>query len=173
MNNSAHIFKELNLLMPELCKRYKPKDIFYIGLRLNDKQVPKVEVFFEELVPVLFHIIDTNDRKDIQNDKLHPIWVQKEYSGKLLVSIYVCDTSSQTIYDSMYYQQNNAKYILQKDKDPRISQFKRLTGDDKEQIIDLTVAQIIQMQQDLAEGTEPDDTGTENTWGEMPWDFQE
>ena len=174
MINSAHIFVELNKLLPELTKRYKPKDLFYIGLRLEDKQCPKVEVFFEELLPVLFNLIDTNDRSDLKGDSVHPIWREKGYANKRLKSIFVCDSSSQTVYDSRYYQQSNAKYTLQKDSDPRLTQYRRLGDDEKSQVVDLTIAQIVQMQEDYIEGgTEPDDGGSENSWGEMPWDFQE
>ena len=173
MNNSSHIFRELTKLLPELNERHKPKDVFYIGLRLEDKQVPKVEVFLEELLPVLFQIIDTNQRTDLATDLMHPIWLQKEYRGVNLLSVFVCDATSQTVYDSRYYQSTNQKYKLQKDKDPRLLQFKRMEETDKEQVVDLTIAQIMQMQDDYDKGTEASDTGPDNSWGEMPWDFQE
>jgi hypothetical protein len=173
MTNSAHIFKELIALMPELEKRYKPKDVFYIGLRLADKQVPKVEVFFEELLAVLFNIIDTNARTDLQKSELHPIWQEKDYWGCTLVSVFVCDVTSQTVYDSRQYQQMKQKYELTQDKDGRVRQFNRLDKDGKEQVVDLMVAQMEQMFQDAENGQEPTDTGSNNSWGEMPWDFQE
>lgn len=173
MINSVHIFRELKALIPELEMRYKSKDVFYIGLRLDDKQVPKVEVFFEELIPVLFNIIDTNERPDLQKDELHPIWREKDYWGRVLKSIFICDVTSQTVYDSRQYQQSNQKYQLSQDKDGRVKQFNRLDESEKEQVVDLMAAQITQMWDDQENGQEPDDEGTDNSWGEMPWDFQE
>lgn len=173
MIRCAHIFKELAEIMPQLRERYKDKDLFYIGLRLDDKQVPKVEVFLEEIEAVLFQIIDTNGRTDLPSDKIHKIWQEKDYRGKALKSVFICDVSSQTVYDSRQYQQSNQKYKLSKDKDPRIQQFTRLAEKDRDAALELTIAQIQKMQDNYTNGTEPDDSGNDNSWGEMPWDFAE
>lgn len=173
MIRCAHIFRELKSILPQLRDRYNDKDVFYIGLRLDDKQVAKVEVYLEEVEAILFNIIDTNDRSDLPNEKLHKIWQQKEYKGKKLKSVFVCDASSQTVYDSRQYQQSNQKYQLSKDKDPRVRQFTRLDEKDRDAALELTIAQIQKMQENFENGTEPDDSGNDNSWGEMPWDFAE
>lgn len=173
MIRCTHIFTELKELLPQLAERYKPKDVFYIGLRLHDNQVPKVEVFFEELIPVLFNIIDTNDRSDLSRDEIHPIWREKDYANGVLKSIFICDVSSQTVYDSRQYQPSNQKYQLTQDKDGRIRQFTRLDDEEKEQALELTMLQIAKMYEDMENGQEPEDSGTDSCWEEMPWDFPE
>jgi hypothetical protein len=162
MNNSVHIFKELNKLLPGLKERYKSKDIFYIGLRLNDKQVAKVEVFFEDLLNTIFNIIDNK----------HPALKDEAYKGLDIQSLFVCDISGTTVYDSKYYQVYTQKYNLKKDKDIRLLQFKQLDESGKNQVIELLVAQIQESYHNEDLGIKPDDKGPSSNWGEMPWDFQ-
>ena len=172
MISSSHIFSELTAMMPELLERYKNDDPFYIGLRLENRGTAKVEVLLNELMGALFHIIDSNNNADMKHDDIHPIWKEDGYKGRNLLSVFVCDATSQTVYDSAYYKQSPAKYNLKRDKDIRVLQFNQLDEEGKEQVVEMIAAQISQMQDDFENGTKPEDTGPASNWGEMPWDFQ-
>ena len=169
MINSSHVFKELTSLLPSVMEKYKKEDTFFIGLRLANRQVPKVEVLVSDLMPTLFKIIDTAGRTDMRNDDRHPIWTTGGFTSPLL-SIFICDATSQTVYDSRYYQQSVIKYNLKKDKDTRVLQFKQHDEKDKTDIIELTIGQIQQLQEDYSEGKKPNDETPDSSWEEMPWD---
>jgi len=171
MINSRHIFTELNEILPTVKERYTKDEVFYIGLRLSNRSTPKVEVLLDEVLPILFQIIDTDDMAMHKVDR-HPIWQQDDFKNQTLLSVFLCDSTSQTIYDSRYYQQSAEKYNLKRDKDARILQFKQLEADEKEQMAALIAAQIAELQDDVVNGVKPEDNGPDSNWGEMPWDFQ-
>jgi hypothetical protein len=171
MINSKHIFVELNELLPVIKERYNKGEVFYIGLRLANLSTPKVEVLLEELLPTLFAIIDTNSAY-VKTSEKHPIWKEDNFKNQNLLSVFVCDSTSQTVYDSRYYQQSAEKYNLKRDKDARLLQFKQLDAEEKSQMAELIAAQITELQDDVVKGVEPEDNGPDSNWGEMPWDFQ-
>ncbi len=162
MNNSVRIFRELKSITETLKSKYRPDDGVAIGLRYSDRAVDKVEGFFKDIQPLLFTIVDGQHQ------------VSKEHKNAELLSVFVCDSSGQTIYDSKIYQPSKMKTNLKKDGDKRLLAFKGLNQEEKEQVINLTVEQI----HSEIDGIGPDDDlsklgeQSDSAWGEMPWDFQ-
>jgi len=162
MNNSALVIRELAEAMTNAGSKYRQDDVVAIGLRYSDRTVDKVECFYKELVGRVFMITDGQDP------------VCDAHKEAQLLTIFVCDPTGLTIYDSQGYKPSKAKLILKHDGDRRLLAFKSLTPDEKDKVVDLTLENVwsaikdIGPSDDLTDFTGPQDSA----WGDMPWDNQ-
>lgn len=163
MNRTEHIFVELNRMLPGLTEKYQPNDIFHIGMRMKNKDFESVELFFKDLLPTLWNIIDGK----------HTFWSDKPKLAHFQIeSVTVYDSTSQTIYDSQYYTVDKSKFNLKKDGSTRLIGFNELNPDDKEQVVNLLVSNIWESIKDIKEDDTLEDNTPDSDWGSMPWDFQ-
>lgn len=158
MIRTLHIIKSLNQLIESIKREYYKQELA-IGIRFNDKSVDKVSTHSDALIETVWSILDNK----------HPVC--KANKGLDITSIFICSGVGKTIYDSRYYTISRTKIVMRRDGDRKVINFKTLSEDEKNKVIDNLVEQIVNQDQNKSDKQIPKQNKKETSWGDLPWDF--
>jgi hypothetical protein len=149
MINSIHIVKNIRALNLPTNLSLK------IGVRYANRTIEAVDCKSDNLTNVVWQIIDNK----------HPVYLRNRDSD--IKSIFVCNEFGKILYDSRSYTPDKNKLKLKKDGDRKVISFKFLSQEEKDKVVEGIVA--------CLEGTplKEQDNNKEQSWGDMPWDFQQ
>lgn len=148
--------KALSPLVSDLKSQYQNRDLA-IGIRFEDRCVDKITTTAANLLKTVWSLLDNK----------HPIC--REYKHTVIVSIFICNDRGTTLYDSRDYVPNRQKIILKRDGDRKVINFKTLSQEDREEVVN---KMLTEMSGEKSSGQQKPNSDKKNSsWGDLPWDF--